>query len=173
VILVLGFAATALGLGFALGWKSLKPRLAQAEEDYVFRQQFYEQAKPMAADYPWFGTGPGTFESAFQCYRISSDSVWPAQLHNDWLETRITFGWIGSGLLGLALATLLLRYFAGGAIQGAERLALLIWLGLCGVLVHARFDFPFQVHSIVFLFVVLCAMVSVNRGAELRAIYDL
>ena len=53
--------------------------------------------KPMAADYPLFGTGPGTFGTVFQLYLISSATYWPEQLHNDWLETRITFGWLGIG----------------------------------------------------------------------------
>ena len=38
---------------------------------------------------------------------------------------------------------------------------ILIWLALAGCLVHARYDFPFQVHSIVFLFLVLCAILFV------------
>jgi len=36
----------------------------------------------------------------------------------------------------------------------------LTWLALAGCLVHARFDFPFQVHSILFLFVVLGTILS-------------
>jgi hypothetical protein len=31
---------------------------------------------------------------------------------------------------------------------------------MAGCLVHARYDFPFQMHSIVFLFLVLCAILS-------------
>jgi len=34
----------------------------------------------------------------------------------------------------------------------------LVWLALGGCLVHARFDFPFQIHSTLLLFLVLCAM---------------
>ena len=64
----------------------------------------YDLARPMAADYPLFGTGPGTFETVFQLYRPRPETYWPAQLHNDWLETRITFGWLGSGLIALAFA---------------------------------------------------------------------
>ena len=37
-------------------------------------------------------------------------------------------------------------------------------LALAGCLVHARFDFPFQVHSILFLFILLCAiLVNLSR----------
>jgi hypothetical protein len=152
----------ALGLGFALGWKSLEPRLAQLSEGFEIRQAMYDAARPMAEDYPLFGTGPGTFETVFgQLYRKQTDTYWPAQLHNDWLETRITFGGVGSGLIALALAMVVLRWFAPGGIHGGRRFVLLIWLALAGCLVHARYDFPFQVHSIVFLFLVLCAILFV------------
>jgi O-antigen ligase len=156
------FLAGALALGFALGWKSLKPRMNNLSGDYDIRQQMYEWARPMASDYPLFGTGPGTFESVFQLYRTSTDTYWPAQLHNDWLETLITFGWLGSALIALAFVAVLLRWFARGGIRGGSRFIILIWLGLAGCLAHARIDFPFQIHSIVFLFLVLCAILFVS-----------
>ncbi len=154
------FFTGALVLGYALGWKALKPRMATISEGFATREHMYDLARPMAADYPLFGTGPGTFESVFQLYRISTDTYWPAQLHNDWLETRITFGWLGSGLIALAFVAVWLRWFAPGGIHGGRRFVILIWLALAGCLVHARFDFPFQIHSIVFLFLVLCAILS-------------
>jgi hypothetical protein len=151
------FFIGALALGFSLGWKALKPRMATIYEGLQNREQDYDAARPMAADYPVFGTGPGTFESVSQLYRISTADNWFAQLHNDWLETRITFGWVGSALIALAFATVVLRWFARGGIHGGRHFVLLIWLALGGCLVHARFDFPFQMHSILFLFLVLCA----------------
>ena len=157
VCLQLSFVvALALGLGF--GWKTLKPRLEQLGEGFEIRQRMCDLARPMAEDYPWFGTGPGTFETVFQLYRISTDTYWPAQLHNDWLETRITFGWVGSGLIASALAVVVLRWFVRGGIHGGRRFVILMWLALAGCLAHARYDFPFQIHSIVFLFLVLCAI---------------
>ena len=155
------FFGSALALGLALGWKTLKPRLAHLSEDFAGRERMYDSARPMAADYPLFGTGPGTFETVFQLYRFSMRTYWPAQLHNDWLETRITFGWLGSGLIALAFVAVVLRWFAQGGIHGGRRFIILIWLALAGCLVHARFDFPFQVHSIVLLFLVLCAVLSI------------
>ena len=118
----------------------------------------------MAADYPVFGTGPGTFETVSQLYRPNNDCNWWAQLHNDWLETRITFGWAGSALIALAFATVLARWFARGGICGGRRFVVLMWLALGGCLVHARFDFPFQMHSVLFLFLILCAILfTVSR----------
>jgi len=152
------FFAAALALGYSLGWKALKPRLTQINEGFAGRARMSELARPMAADYPLFGTGPGTFEPVFQLYRGSTKTYWPAQLHNDWLETRITLGWAGSSLVGLALVTVFLRWFGRGGIHAGRRFVFLLWLALAGCLVHARFDFPFQIHSIVFLFLIVCAV---------------
>jgi hypothetical protein len=52
----------------------------------------------------------------------------------------------------------LLRWFAAGGIRAGRDFSLLMWLGLGGCTVHARFDFPFQVYSITFLFVTVCAI---------------
>jgi hypothetical protein len=162
------FFSGALALGFSLGWKALKPRMASLTEGYQHREQDYERARPIAADYPVFGTGPGTFESVSQLYRISTKTNWYSQLHNDWLETRITFGWVGSAFIALAFITVLLRWFARGGIHGGRRFIILMWLALAGCLVHARFDFPFQMHSIVFLFLILCAILF-NLSCSPRA----
>jgi O-antigen ligase len=157
IVALLVFVIAVLGLGFGFGWKALKPRMAQISEGLAGREELYAAARPMARDYSLFGTGPGTFETVSQLYP-HPDIYWPAQLHNDWLETLITFGWVGSVLIGLAFLTILTRWFIVGGIYGGRRFMLLLWLAMAGCLLHARFDFPFQVHSVLFLFVVLCAV---------------
>lgn len=122
------------------------------------REASYETGRRMARDYPLFGVGPGAFDPMFQFYRTSITEYWPAQMHNDWLETRITFGWLGSSFIGLAFLSVLLRWMAPGGISGRWPFVVLLWLGLAGCLVHARWDFPFQIYSIVFLFLILCAI---------------
>jgi hypothetical protein len=166
-VLLLGFCAGALVLGYVFGWKKLQPRWSELARDYAVRDDMSEQARPMAADYPVFGTGPGTFETVFDLYRISTETRWPAQIHNDWLETRITFGWAGSALIALAFATALARWFLPGGIHGGRRFVVLTWLALAGCLAHARYDFPFQIYSILLLFLMLCAILSdLTRGVE-------
>jgi hypothetical protein len=162
---VLGvFLMSSLTLGFVLGWKALKPRMAQFKEGYEYRERMYANARPMAADYPVYGIGPGAFVYVFQLYRVSTGTYWPPELHNDWLETRISFGWVGSGLIALALALAWLRWFLPGGLALCAPFTVMIWLALGGCLVHARFDFPFQVYSVVFLFLIWCAMlVNVSR----------
>jgi hypothetical protein len=129
--------------------------MEQIGEGYSIREQMYVDARPMAADYPAFGTGPGTFGTVFQLYRISNETYWPEQLHNDWLETRITFGWTG-----LLLALAALGCVAAAGFFAPRRFAVMAGLALAGCLIHARFDFPLQIHSILFLFLLIAAMLT-------------
>jgi hypothetical protein len=163
LILTVLVIATAIGLGWWFGWEKLSPRMEQIGDGFSNREQMYVDARPMARDYPLFGTGPGTFGTVFQLYRISNATYWPEQLHNDWLETLITFGWTG---LLLALAALGCVAVAGWFAP--RRFAVMAGLALAGCLVHARFDFPFQIHSIVLLFLLIAAML-LALGAKARS----
>jgi hypothetical protein len=158
------FFGTALLLGVALGWKALKPRLAEIDVGFAGRERDYETVRRMAQDYPWFGVGPGAYETVSELYLPPTGRFWPAQVHNDWLETQITFGWIGSVMIWTALGLALARWFAPTGIHSGRRFMLLTWMAIAGCLTHARFDFPFQVHSVLSLFLMLCAILcTVSR----------
>jgi O-antigen ligase len=137
------------------------------EQSYEQREFMFNAGRQIAADNPIFGTGPGTFATVFQFYRRSFNEYWPAQLHNDWLETLITFGWIGTSLILLALTIVILRWFFAGGIYGEKNFVMLIWFALAGCIIHSRFDFPFQIHSVLALFLVLCSVLScLSRNVE-------
>jgi hypothetical protein len=153
--------AVVLGFSACVGWDKLAPRFEKGEFEagLALRNSMYDLARPMADDCPLFGIGPGTFGPLFQLYRPDPETYWPAQLHNDWLETLITFGWLGSMLIALALTIVLSHWFVARGIRASWYLILLFWDALAGCLFYARYDFPFQIYSIVFLFVVLCAAI--------------
>lgn len=164
VVLIIGGA---IWSGLLLGWEELAPRLEMIEQGYKEREFMFGAGRQMASDNPVFGTGPGTFNSLFQFYRRFPNEYWPAQLHNDWLETLITFGSVGFTLIMLGFVTAFLKWFFPGGIYGEKHFVMLIWAALAGCFVHARFDFPFQIHSILALFLVLCAVLScLTRKAE-------
>jgi hypothetical protein len=151
-------------LGLAPGWKELKPRMTDISESIEQRARIYEVARQMARDFGVFGSGPGTYESVSELYRPPTLGFWPAQVHNDWLETRITFGLPGVILILSSLAVVLLRWTSAGGLFAGTAFVFLSWLALAGCLVHACFDFPFQVHSVVFLFLLICAILfTVSR----------
>ena len=161
---VLLFLGSILALSLSLSWFKLSERFKETGSGFLGRESMNQTARKIALDYPWFGTGPGTFEPVFQLYRESPEEYWPAQLHNDWLETLITFGWVGSALILLAFVLILARWFFPGNILTGWRFTSLVWVALAGCLLHARFDFPMQVYSILLLFTILCSILfSLSR----------
>lgn len=154
-----------LGLTAYLGWKQLQERLENVFVDNLSnRTEIYANAKQIAADFPVLGTGAGTFGSVYFLYKEAAQT-WEAYLHDDWMETRTTFGWVGFGLILVMLGIVLLRWFAPGGIRASWELVMLTWLGMAGCLFHAKFDFPFQIYSILLLFLLLCGILfSVSRS---------
>jgi O-Antigen ligase len=106
----------------------------------------------------FFGFGPGTFRVVFPSYNIGSGHAVPGSwrfLHQDYLQTILEWGWLGSSLWALL--------FFGGlvvGIRGYKRHATRNWMprrrvmqplaivALAGVAMHALVDFPFQIESI-------------------------
>lgn len=166
-LLAIVFVGIVTSLGGYFGWKQLAPRLEQLDEGFSGREEMYADARPMAADYPVFGTGPGTFGTVFQLYRISNATYWPEQLHNDWMETRITFGWLGFVMVIAALACV-----AVAGWSAPRRLFIAGGLALAGCLIHARYDFPFQIHSIIFLFLLIAAWLTAAGAVKRNRISD-
>ena len=152
--------AVAIGFGGLMGWEKLAPRLASSESEFVkLRVSIWKTGWHIAQDFPVFGTGPGSFDPVFQLYRTSPDQYWPAQAHNDWLETLITFGRVGCCLVLLPLAAVFGRWFIPfGGIAAHRTFVTFIWLALGGCMVHAAVDFPMQIYSILFLFLLLCSV---------------
>ena len=156
---VVSLFAVVVGLSGFLGWERLAPRLKTILEDNMSnRKEIYENALPIVEDYPVFGTGAGTFGSVYQLYRATPSQAWAGYLHDDWLETRATLGWVGFGVVCLMLAATLIRpAFPGGISIGGEFTALTL-TSVAGCLLHARYDFPMQIYSVLLLFLMLCSL---------------
>jgi O-antigen ligase len=155
-----------LELALYVGWDYLKPRLESVFVDQLSgRPKLWENARRMAQEHPLFGTGPGTFASLYHLYRSDPTESWEACAHNDWLEVRITFGCVGFGLALLLLLMTPLNWLGGAGLPVHSTLVATICLALGGCLLHARFDFPFCIHSLVFLFLLLCCILCcAGRG---------
>jgi hypothetical protein len=151
--------AVILGLAALLGLKDIAPRFQTIFTDRMSRRtEIYDNALLIARDFPILGTGPGTFGSLYQLYRISPDQHWAAYVHDDWLETRITFGWVGFGAIVLMLGIVLARWFWRAGFDVLREFTMMIWIAVGGCLLHGKFDFPLQIYSILFLFLLLCVI---------------
>jgi hypothetical protein len=106
----------------------------------------------------FFGFGPGTFRVVFPGYNIRSGNAVPGSwrfLHEDYLQTVLEWGWLGSSLWallffgGIAVGILSYKRYATRDWMPRRRVMQpLAILALAGVAMHALVDFPFQIESI-------------------------
>jgi hypothetical protein len=106
----------------------------------------------------FLGSGPGTFRVVFPGYNIESGHPVPGAwrfLHEDYLQTVLEWGWLGSSLWallffgGIAVGILSYnRYATRNWMPRRRVLQPLVIVALAGVAIHALVDFPFQIESI-------------------------
>ena len=168
----LGITAALAGtafLGLSMYWETVVERMGRMGPEFMeMRMSVYRTAWQMALDFPVLGTGPDTFEPVYQLYRGSPDEFWAAQAHCDWLEMWITLGAAGMALVLPALGLALTRWFRPGGLVAHRVFAGFLWLAAGGCLAHSVIDFPFTIYSLLFLFLVLCAILfSISRRDSL------
>lgn len=155
-----------IAFGAILAWPQLKSRFATLEKDQWARGEIYENAKVIAADFPLYGTGAGTFTSVYHLYRQTTKQRWHSVAHDDWLEARVTLGWVGFSIALSILLLSMLQFVLARGLPLPDLVAGTIVLALIGCSIHAKFDFPFQIYSILLLFVSWCAVLSVTSGEK-------
>jgi len=151
---------TALAVGWGLAGKSLEQRFSTTLIDSSLsgRTEIYEVARRMVPDFPVWGSGAETFLSLNGLYRSGLGGMWHGYVHDDWLETRLTLGWVGFALVIGLMALAVLSRWRCGALPVPREMEWLTWVGLVGILMHARVDFPFQIPSLHLLFLMLAAL---------------
>lgn len=130
------------------------------------RDRIYEDSWRMAKDYRLLGCGSGAWGTVYYLYH-DADEVWDAWVHCDWLEYWINFGLFGTapGFILLALTLIPTRSASSTSMIAHPWLHTALKLAIAGCLIHAVFDFPLQVISIMHLFIILCAVKFAIRKA--------
>ena len=119
------------------------------------------------------GFGPGTFRTVFPSYQQTHDfgnrhvpQFWKdgyfIHAHEDYLETVVEWGWLGTALWAVltlgGLLRALWKYFRPGSSRVPSWLYLGTALALGGVLAQALIDFPLQIASIQLYVLTLLAL---------------
>ena len=147
------FLVVAAGYGL---WIGLGPTLARFEQlasgkqefDIATRLSFSKEALGILHDYPWTGTGLGTFALAFRHYQTAWVNYFVDHVHNDYLEFATETGLIGAALVFLPILYLLLRMIIV-FLKDARRYRSSVLLGCIGgvlaILLHSGMDFNLQI----------------------------
>ena len=148
-------------LALTVGIGSTIKRFALDDLVHEDRPQYWANTAAIIGDFPVFGTGLGTFASAYGAYeKSSSTELRLVHAHNDYLEYAAELGLAGAVLLFGGV--LYLAVSAGLAWRGrrnaqARALALGGLVSLAGMGLHAVTDFNLHIPANMLLFtVVLC-----------------
>lgn len=127
------------------------------------RTQIYTIAKQMLSDFSWLGAGPETIPAIYFLYRRTADDTetLEAYLHNDWLETMVTFGYLGTIPILIGLAMIPLTWWTGKGHPTSGVFCFHVILGLVGMLVHGTIDFPFQITALLGTWLLFAALLTV------------
>jgi O-antigen ligase len=155
-IWIISVLVLAIGFGSYAGGEALFARFEKkGMTDLSGREVIWNTAHRMADDFPLFGSGAETFPSLNYLYRDEQRERWHGYVHDDYLETRLSMGWIGFGLVLAMLALALGMGMLGAGTTSPSPFRGFLSLGILGLLIHARADFPLQVVGILFTFIIL------------------
>ena len=161
--LLMGMFGGLVALGGWVGGESLRDRFLGLDlQTWSGRKEIYQHARQMQSDFQVFGSGAETFMPLYYVYRDES-AEWAAYAHDDFMETRITLGWIGFGTVVSIFGAIWGGVFAGRGIGARREFLLLFGLALGGLMAHSAFDLPFQIYAIHFQFLILCALATCLR----------
>jgi O-antigen ligase len=132
-------------------------------------------AVKMLDDYPLFGTGGGTFYTAFTRYRGHDIGAYFDHVHNDYVQYLTDTGIIGAALFGLLiLASLACAVLAQVRRRDplARGVAFGVVMGIIAIGIHSTVDFNLQIPANTFIFMILLALgwisLYLNRGPGRR-----
>lgn len=137
------------------------------------RFSLWKPAWQMWLDHPWIGVGPAEFDPRFRAYRPERVQASPERVHNDYLNTLVDWGVVGTVLVAGAWALLgwglvktwravRLSNSALGRNAGSNKFAFVLGasLGLAALLAHSATDFNFSIPANAILAVTLMALLS-------------
>jgi len=156
--------AAAAGLVLWFGPDAAATRLATLDDSPLAdgRLHVWERVLPLAAEFPLWGTGYGTFESVEPLRREPGDDptlLWD-HAHNDYLETLVEGGAAQLLLAAVAIGLVVragLRAYRRPGSAGDGPLALGALLGFGTAAVHAAGDFGMHLPAVVVLVTVVAA----------------
>lgn len=136
----------------------------------ISRGEFIANGLKLLRQFAPFGTGLGTFADIYPWYEDSNlvGITYVNHAHNDLLELLIE-----TGLFGLVVLSLFLRWFAGkawalwNASRAEQPVALASTLAISAVMAHSLVDYPLRTAAMSSLIALCCILVT--RPAEPRS----
>ena len=166
-------------VGLMLVWignTNVVPRLASLGEpgraDVAgWRLRVVTDSFTMVRDKPLLGWGLGAFPTAYPRFRSFYENAFVNQAHNDYAQLLVEMGIFGFAIFAWFLWKLMQAAWRQLSSNGAHWRSMLTaasLIGITGILVHSMSDFNLHIPINAAMFYILCALASVEKGAERR-----
>lgn len=147
-----------------VGWAPLIQKVMHVTQDRMGdRLAIYDQVHKMIPDFDPWGAGAGSFPTISNLYTDPTKATWESMVHDDWLEARLSYGWVGYGLLFGLLGFWILGWWTMRKRLIPNGFEPFLGVSLGGFLLDARFDIPFRTHSLHSIFAILCVIALYAR----------
>jgi O-antigen ligase len=167
LIVTYGAALAIVALLWA-GVSATLMRFATASVDLASRWSAWEDTTRIIRDFPWFGTGLGTFDLAMLVYQTGYRDTMFAQAHNDYLQLAAEGGVLVGvpAVLTLVVLTGLIRQRlrTGQADVAGQWRRLGAAAGLLGIAAQSLVEFSLQMPAVATLCVVVLGLAASPPG---------
>ncbi len=175
LVLIVGLGAYFLPKSYLLKkrWELVTKQVTESHSADT-RPAIWHAAIRLWREDPWWGVGPGHFDYRFRAFRPSNVQERPDRVHNDYLNTLVDWGVVGTGLVATAWGLLFAgvaqtwRFVRGslGELGGrsSNKFAFVFGasLGLLAILVHSAADFNMHIPANAILMVTWMALLSAH-----------
>ncbi len=162
-------AAAVLAGAVWLGIGPIIERFAETDLSREGRIVVMKNTVEMIGDFPWTGTGKGTYVNAYPIYEKIDDRMRLSFAHNDYLEYAAENGVIGGGALifaGVGLVVWLVGLWRRRRSSFAKGIGLGALLGVTAILFHGFTDFNLQItaNAVYFTALAMLAVAVLNKN---------
>jgi hypothetical protein len=155
------------GFVFFVGIGPLMKKVGHTHEDkWGERLLIYEQTHRMIPDFDPWGGGAASFRALSNLYTDPNKPSWESFVHDEWLEARFSYGWIGYTAIWLMLGSWLLALRWTSLRSLPSGFSPFLAVSIAGFLLDARFDIPLQTMSLHILLALVCAIALYSGSAD-------
>lgn len=153
---------------FGIG--QIKQKLTPISQSEATANDIAQDAYPMVADFPIFGSGGGSFYSTFPSYQHMEVGTFYNHMQNDYLQFLIEYGVIGSFILVAIFALSMYKAIEAfnsrrsSIFKGTAFACAMVFVGMA---MHMSVDYPLQGYAIACYFVVFLALSIVINTIKL------
>ncbi|MFC3121286.1 O-antigen ligase family protein [Agaribacter flavus] len=171
VLIVSIFIIDLLIVSTYFGLDRVQQRLAQTSFEQESRDEVVREASQIIQDFPFFGSGGGSFYSIFPSYQESKIHAFYDHAHNDYLQFIIEYGIMGAIILATICGFTLYKSLRAMKVRKNSifrGVGFASSMAMIGMGIHMMVDFPMQAFANSCYFIIFIALAMISNSLRLR-----